>query len=76
MKNKKKIAAASAVLAYIKEEEEIAGAMLMQARTATQMPQASASAQVSMWGLSGRQTQMQLRSMMQLKAFHAVVRHP
>ena len=66
MKNKKKIAAASAVLAYIKEEEEVAGAMAMQAHAGPQEPQASA----SMWGMSGRQTQMQLRSMMQLKAFH------
>jgi hypothetical protein len=72
MKNKKEIAAASAVLAYIKEEEEIAGAMLMQARAGSQGAQASAYPPVSMWGLSGRQTQMQLRSMMQLKTFHGV----
>ncbi len=72
MKNKKKIAAASAVLAYIKEEEEIAGAMVMQAQAGARGPQAAAYPQVSMWGLSGRQTQMQLRSMMQLKAFHGV----
>ncbi len=70
MKNKKKIAAASAVLAYIKEEEEVAGAMAMQAHTGAQEPQAPAYQQISMWGMSGRQTQMQLRSMMQLKAFH------
>jgi hypothetical protein len=69
MKNKKKIAAASAVLAYIKEEEEIAGAMLMQTQTGAREPQTLAP-QMSMWGLSGRQTQMQLRSMMQVKAFH------
>jgi len=72
MKNKKKIAAASAVLAYIKEEEEIAGAMAMQAYAGAQEPQASAYQQMSMWGMSGRQTQMQLRSMMQLKAFHGL----
>jgi hypothetical protein len=75
MKNKKKIAAASAVLAYIKEEEEIGGAMAMQAQAGAREPQVSAYPQVSMWGLSGRQTQMQLRSMMQLKAFHGF-RHP
>jgi hypothetical protein len=72
MKNKKKIAAASAVLAYIKEEEELAGAMAMQAQAGVMETQASVSPQVSMWGLNGRQTQMQLRSMMQLKAFHGV----
>lgn len=70
MKNKKKIAAASAVLAYIKEEEEIAGAMLMQANAGMQESQIAAQPQMGMWGQSGRQTQMQLRSMMQLKAFH------
>jgi hypothetical protein len=70
MKNKKKIAAASAVLAYIKEEEEIAGAMAMQAHTGIREPQASAQQPISMWGLSGRQAQMQLRNMMQIKAFH------
>jgi len=75
MKNKKKIAAASAVLAYIKEEEEIAGAMAMQAQAGMQEPHALAQPQLSMWGLNGRQTQMQLRGMMQLKAFHGF-RHP
>ena len=72
MNNKKKIAAASAVLAYMKEEEEIAGAMAMQAQAGVQETQALVCPQVSMWGLHGRQTQMQLRSMMQLKAFHGV----
>ena len=72
MKNKKKIAAASAVLAYIKEEEEIAGAMAMQAQAGARETQALVRPQASMWGLNGRQTQMQLRSMMQLKAFHGV----
>ena len=70
MKNKKKIAAASAVLAYIKEEEAVACAMAMQANAGAQPPQAAAHPPVSMWGQSGRQTQMQLRSMMQIKAFH------
>lgn len=72
MKNNKKVAAVSAVLAYIKEEEEIAGAMTMQARAGARETQASVTPQVSMWGLNGRQSQMQLRSMMQLKAFHGV----
>ena len=72
MKNKKKIAAASAVLAYIKEEEAIAGAMAMQTQAGIQETPASAYQQMSMWGMSGRQTQMQLRSLMQLKAFHGL----
>mgnify|MGYP000166547742 CR=1 FL=1 len=72
MKNKKKVAAASAVLAYINEEEEIACTMAMQAQAGVREMQTSVCPQVSMWGLNGRQTQMQLRSMMQLKAFHGV----
>ena len=72
MKDNKKIAAASAVLAYIKEEEEVAGAMAMQARAGAREGQASVTPQESMWGLNGRQSQMQLLSMMQLKAFHGV----
>lgn len=70
MKNKKKIAAVSAVLAYVKEEEEIAGAMAMKARAGSREFQGPAGQQMSMWGLSGRQAQMQLRGMMQLKTFH------
>ncbi len=62
----------SAVLAYIKEEEEIAAAMAMQAQTGMQEAQVSAFQPASLWGLSGRQTQMQLRSMMQLKTFHGL----
>ncbi|MDJ0828226.1 MAG: hypothetical protein QNI92_00150 [Desulfobacterales bacterium] len=71
MEDDKKIAAAiSAVMAYIKTEEDI---MLMQASaggtghvagTARPAPAASA------WGLSGRQQIMQMGSLMQVKAFH------
>ena len=71
MEDDKKIAAAiSAVMAYIKTEEEImlmqssAGASGYQASPADLAPTASA------WGLSGRQQAMQMRSLMQVKAFH------
>jgi hypothetical protein len=74
MKNKKKIAAVSAVMAYMKEEEEVAGAMIMKARAGSREPRGSAGQQMSMWALSGRQEQMQLRGMMQLKTFHGVRR--
>ncbi len=60
MDNKKKAAAVSAVMAYIKTEEEAAAAAAMPA----------ASAPVKLWGVSGRQAQMQMRNMMQMKAFH------
>lgn len=71
MVDKKKIAAASAVISYMKQEEEIACAVAVQSRTATPLSQMPIpAAPLKMWGLSGRQTQMQLRNMMQLKTFH------
>ncbi len=67
MENKKKIAAAiSAVMDYIKTEEEI---VCMQA--APRVPQPPlALAPPKLWGISGRQAMMQMRSLMQAKAFH------
>jgi len=71
--NSRKItAAAAAVLQYIKSEEE---AMAMQFGSYGAEPQMPANVQphalqVKPWGLSGRQTQMQMRNLMQLKTFH------
>ncbi len=62
--NKKKIiAATSAVLRYIQEEEII----YMQPS-----PEAVpvSSCKLGLWGLSGRQAQMQMRNLMQMKTFH------
>ena len=73
MVDKREIAAASAVIAYMKQEEEIACAMAVQSRAATQPSEAATHVEPpKMWGLSGRQTQMQLRNMMQMKAFHKI----
>jgi len=60
-KDKKRAAALSAVIAYMKNEEQ-------QRIEAGPIPPAG-SPSVSVWGLSGRQAQMQLRSLMQLRAF-------
>jgi hypothetical protein len=62
--NKKLVAATSAVLRYIQQEEEI---------IYTQPCPAAAhnpSVKLRLWGLSGRQPQMQMRNLMQMKAFH------
>jgi hypothetical protein len=65
MENKKKIAAAAAaVTAYIKTEEEA-----MQAMAAPKIPR-PAILPITLWGMSGRQAMMQNRSLMQLKTFH------
>jgi len=62
--NKKLVAATSAVLRYIQQEEEI---IYMQP-----CPEAvhGPSVKLRLWGLSGRQAQMQMRNLMQMKAFH------
>jgi hypothetical protein len=68
MENSKKIAAAiSAVMGYIKTEEEI---VCMQAAPRAPQPPQVALAPPKLWGISGRQAMMQMRSLMQAKAFH------
>jgi hypothetical protein len=62
--NKKLVAATSAVLKYIQQQEE---------EIYTQPCPAAAhspSVKLRLWGLSGRQVQMQMRNLMQMKAFH------
>jgi hypothetical protein len=71
-KKKKMTAAIAAVMSYLQEEE---AAIQMQAVDA----QAEASATppttaFKPWGIAGRQAQMQMRNMIQLKAFHHRVR--
>ena len=68
--NKKMSAAIAAVMYYLNQEE----AMLAQSAASgmMQMPSASASlpaAQFKPWGMSGRQAQMQMRNLMQLRTF-------
>jgi len=61
MDDRKKIAAAiSAVLTYISTEEE----------SPMDEPAPSVQPQQNLWGLSGRQAQMHLRTLISMKAFH------
>jgi len=67
--NKKLVAATSAVLRYIQQEEESIYTQPSPALgniTGTNVPPAK----FRLWGLSGRQAQMQMRNLMQMKAFH------
>ena len=70
-KDAKMIAAMSAVMHYLKEEEET---VCLQASAQPQIPALSAAAfpgpAISQWALSGRYDHMQTRAMMQMKAFH------
>jgi len=72
MENTKKISAAiSAVMNYIRTEEE---AICIQSLAApavepVQAARAAAMGPVKLWGMSGRQAQMQMRNMMQMRTF-------
>jgi len=72
MDDSKQAAAIAAVMAYLKEEEEIACAMAMQTQAGLPGPAVHAQPAINTWCLSGRQSQMQMRNMMQLRAFHSL----
>jgi hypothetical protein len=70
--NRKKMAAAlSAVAAYIKSGEEMAAMQAPAEAPAAPEPPAP---MPSLWGISGRQDMMQMRNMMQMKAFQVKAR--
>ena len=71
MENTKKTAAAiSAVMKYIHTEEEAICIQSMAAPSMVPVTEASAGVPpVRLWGVSGRQAQMQMRNMMQRRAF-------
>jgi hypothetical protein len=62
-KSKHITAAIAAVMAYLQYEQE-AGAMGL-----VEEPAAVPAAPVRLWGISGRQAQMQNRTLMQMRAF-------
>jgi hypothetical protein len=68
--NKKISAAIAGVMYYLREEE----ALMAQAAMSSMQPVAAASvispaAASKPWGINGRQTQMQMRNLMQMRAF-------
>ena len=66
MDNKKMAAAMSAVMTYIKTEEEQAYMQSIAAAARRSRPRPA----INLWGVSGRQDQMQMRGMLQMKSFH------
>ena len=66
--NKKFTAAIAAVTHYMRMEEE---SMLIQQAAMGGMPQAPSApaAAFSPWSMNGRQTQMQMRNLMQMRTF-------
>ena len=71
MDDTKQAAAIAAVMAYMEAEEEIVCALALQSQPSLPGPPPPAPPPQKPWGLNGRQAQMHLRSMMQLKAFHS-----
>jgi hypothetical protein len=65
MEEKKKVAAISAVFQYISDEEK---ALISQEDSQSSQ---SSIHPISFWGITGRQAAMQMRNLMQMKAFHA-----
>lgn len=66
MEEKKKVAAAiSAVFQYISDEEKV-----LISQEDFQSSQSSIHP-IIFWGITGRQAAMQMRNLMQMKAFHA-----
>ncbi len=63
--NKKKTAAMAAVMYYLKTEEEAAMQGYMQPLPAVETPPP---VPLKLWAISGRQTQMQMRNLMQMRA--------
>ena len=66
-KDKKTAAALAAVTTYIKSEQE---ALMAAQIAALPGPPKRPAAGDGAWALSGRQSQMQMRGMMQMKSFH------
>ena len=70
MENAQKTAAAiAAVVQYIKTEEEAIAMQNAMLAAQFQMPRLDQSPAVKPWGVSGRQAQMQMRNLMQLRTF-------
>lgn len=68
--SQKQAAAVAAVFEYIRSEEEALCRALTAGPAPAAAPAPTPPAPLKLWGASGRQHQMQLRTMMQLKAFH------
>ena len=68
-KDKKMIAAISAVRRYIQQDEEALYARGGVAAPSGAQPQRTSLAAMNLWALNGRQSQMQWRNLMQLKGF-------
>lgn len=70
MKNKKQVAAVAAVMAYLDMEKAPAAPQTENLEEKESGQVATSVVGLNLWGLAGRQAQMQLRGLMQIKSFH------
>ncbi len=73
-KKKKMTAAIAAVMSYLQEEEAALQMQAVAAPVETCKAKYTSPTAFNPWGVTGRQAQMQMRNMIQLKAFHHRVR--
>jgi len=66
-KDKKVTAAIAAVMSYLQDEEAVCAQAAMSGMP--QAPAANPADLIKPWGMSGRQAQMQMRNLMQMRAF-------
>ena len=67
--NKKAAAAIAAVMNYITTEEEAICIQSMATPALTPSPEPHVTAPMKLWGTSGRQAQMQMRNLLQMRTF-------
>ena len=70
MTDEKKVTAAiAAVMSYIQDEEAISMQAAMSGMPRAPAASAAIAADIKPWGMSGRQAQMQMRNLMQMRTF-------
>ena len=68
--DKKMAAAIAAVMSYLQDEEAVCAQAAMAAMPQAQVAAVSAADIIKPWAMSGRQAQMQMRTLMQMRTFH------
>jgi len=68
-KQKKMAAAVAAVTQYVRTEEEAMALQSLASLSPAPAPAIDELVPVKLWGVSGRQSQMQMRNMMQMRTF-------
>jgi hypothetical protein len=68
--DKKMAAAIAAVMSYLQDEEAVYAQAAMAGMPQAPVSAVSAADIIKPWAMSGRQAQMQMRTLMQMRTFH------